>query len=351
MELIKNLMLCCMVKEGPNDAEAKAQSVCSEDSNDSNKTENIGMKIVNRRKAKDNSQSLNNALKENEKAINDSITPNSLNPPLNKCYNSSCTSNSNLSFVTFSNTKVKEPHRPSTIIDTEIICGNEIVLNGEIFWNKDVVVDRLGIKMEKRRKKSGVSVFGVGSVEKENGKGKIDFVLNYLSNEAKNIPLFLVGYDKENEYYYFTLAKENTYKEKFIIIHLIDYNYILEVDKLKTFQIGKIFFTINILQNGKSIIIKVKNKEKKEEKNYNFTKSDLPITIGRSHCKINIKNNSVSKSHCSLEFSLETMMFYLTDNGSTNGTFLVLDEQTKIIIASEMHFKLNESKFSISFLE
>lgn len=61
--------------------------------------------------------------------------------------------NSMTSQVTFSNMKVKDSFKSNSFIDTEIMNKHELVLSGELFWNKDIVIDCLGLKMGKRKKK------------------------------------------------------------------------------------------------------------------------------------------------------------------------------------------------------
>ena len=91
---------------------------------------------------------------------------------------------------------------------------------------------------------------------------------------------------------------------------------------------------------------------KVEDKNYEFNKeNDLPITIGRNNCKININNNSISKNHAVIEYSAEYNSFYIKDLGSTNKTYFVIKNGGNIKINRDMNFKVFESKFSIKIIE
>ena len=139
------------------------------------------------------------------------------------------------------------------------------------------------------------------------------------------------------------------------ILHWINYNYILPENSHKKFLIGKIPVEIithetNTKENSdrvdSKIAVKVKSKE--DWMTYDYNVNDSPITIGRAHSSININNNSISKEHASIEFSHELNCYYIKDNESTNGTFLILEEKDNIQIINEMKFKILETKFSIS---
>ena len=99
--------------------------------------------------------------------------------------------------VTFSNMKVKESFKSNSFIDTEIMNKHELVLSGELFWNKDIVLDCLGLKIGKRKKKDGVTVFGTGSAGPSIGDYNNDFVINIKNSEYnKNTSsFFTIEYD------------------------------------------------------------------------------------------------------------------------------------------------------------
>lgn len=216
------------------------------------------------------------------------------------------------------------------------------------------MIDRFGIKIQKRKKKDGNSIFGIGPYEKESDSDSVDFLLNYSRSidEKKNIPIFLIGFDRDNEYYYLEMLQN---KNNFHLLHLIDYHFPLEVGVVRQFQIGKIILQTELVFSEEtkttSITLKLLNQEKNTEIVYDFKSTELPITIGRYHCSINIKNSSVSKSHVTIDYSTEHMEYYIKDNNSTNGTFLLLDNGGKVILWNKMQFKLNDSKFTITQIE
>lgn len=251
--------------------------------------------------------------------------------------------NLNLSNITFSNIKVKDSKTNTINFDTEVLSTQELKLIGEIFWNKDIYIDRLGLKSGKRKKKNGVVIFGLGKNEE-----KIDFVLNLPKSKFKNnekcIQIFSIEYDKIEERFGIEIIK-NDIK----LLNTLDQEFFLQNNQIIEFFIGKIQMVIDTSKSEKGWInIKI------EDKKYDFNKTkDLPITIGRNNCKINIKNNSISKSHAVIDYNNESNMFFIKDLGSTNKTYFVLrfDGTKSMKINRDMNFKIFESKFSIKIIE
>ena len=62
--------------------------------------------------------------------------------------------------------KVKEGKTNNNqFFDTEVLSTQELKLIGEIFWNKDLYIDRIGLKIGNRIKKNGNTIFGLGEQE------------------------------------------------------------------------------------------------------------------------------------------------------------------------------------------
>ena len=64
-------------------------------------------------------------------------------------------------------------------------------------------------------------------------------------------------------------------------------------------------------------------------------------------CSININSELISKKHITLNYIKENDIFILTDNGSTNGTQLLLNEGKIIQLCGEMEFNIGEQQFKI----
>lgn len=266
----------------------------------------------------------------------------------------------NVSVITFSNIKVRESYKTLPEFDTEVMNSHELRLTGELFWGKEIIVDRLGIRINKRKKRDGISYFGVSEDQDEHGNPINDFIVNLHKN--KNIPslehksLFSIEYDKSSEHFLIISLNEVN------ILHIINYDLYLPEGYIRKLVIGKI--NVEILTNeiisskrdiseGQTSEIKIyiKVKLKDEWLEYEFSPQDVPITIGRVHSSININNNSISKNHATIDFSLEQNMFFLKDMNSTNGTFLILEERDSLQIINEMKFKILETKFTITEIE
>ena len=256
----------------------------------------------------------------------------------------------NSSIITFSNMKVKEGKTNNNqFFDTEVLSTQELKLIGEIFWNKDLYIDRIGLKIGNRIKKTGNTIFGLGEQEDMNGNVVIDFILNIpggkiesMNPVSKNNPLFSIDYDKNEEFFQIILINK-----LLKIYYNIETEFYLENGCNLEFMIGKIpifiigpkneydnFFTIEVEGN---------------KYNYDNTK-DVPISIGRSNSKINIKNNSISKTHAAIDYLNDCL--FIKDLDSTNGTFFVLgDKCSSLRISRDMNFKILDYKFSIKVIE
>ena len=337
MEIFPNLFNCCKKISRKSSFN---QEVTTQETKE-NKPENLSVNI------KVNS--------EKEPSVNQSkkdIHLSNNNLKIDQKRTSKFSNNSMTSQVTFSNMKVKESFKSNSFIDTEIMNKHELVLSGELFWNKDIVIDCLGLKMGKRKKKEGVTVFGTGAAGPSISDYNNDFVINIKNSEYnKNTSsFFTIEYDKPEEKFYITKVIKDVN-----ISHIIDYEYFLDFGIEQFFLIGKIRVDILLSafpenQNHIKISFKVYDTNNNIS-NYDFTEKDTPISIGRSNCRINIKNNSISKIHAAIDFSNDYKRYYIKDMGSTNGTFYSLEYKKRLKLTGEMKFKLFDMKFSISECE
>ncbi len=256
----------------------------------------------------------------------------------------------NSSIITFSNMKVKEGKtNMNQFFDTEVLSTQELKLIGEIFWNKDLYIDRIGLKIGNRIKKNGNTIFGLGEQEDINGNIVIDFILNMPGGKiesmtplSKNNPLFSIDYDKNEEFFEMVLINK-----QLKIYYNIDNEFYLKNGSILEFMIGKIPIIIKgpKNENDNNFSIEV------EGEIYYFDKTkDVPISIGRNNANINIKNNSISKKHAVIDILDNSL--YIKDLNSTNGTFFTINEKwPSIKISRDMNFKICDCKFSIKVIE
>ncbi len=253
---------------------------------------------------------------------------------------------SNLSIITFSNGKVQKNEENIRVLDTLIIGTHELELEGEIFYNKIITIDRIGLKISERKKnQNGITIFGISDNPNE-PNSDIDFNLNISknkiknSNNYKNIPLFSIEFDKNEEQYILNLL----YLDIKMLL-FIDYNFLIENNTTTEFMLGKVLITIispkDENDNYFNVIV--------EGQNYKFDKfNDCPITIGRSNSKINIKNDSISKNHAKIDYQYDNKVISIKDNDSTNGTFFIIGKKCSFIyLLSDLTFKILEFKFRV----
>jgi len=332
IDSISNILFCC--NHGRNIDNASIQHLnTNNNKNIINQKENLFNReeILKRRKSRNNNININNNNNNNNNNIYNSIDKNS-------------------SIITFSNMKVKEYNmNVNQVFDTEVLSQQELKLIGEIFWNKELYIDRIGLKIGNRIKKNGNTIFGLGEQEDLNGNIVIDFILNIPGGKiqsmnpiSKNNPLFSIDYDKNEEFFQIILINK-----QLKIYYNIESEFYLENGCNLEFMVGKIPIFITGPRNEKDNYFTVEVEGIK----YNYDKTkDVPISIGRSNSKINIKNNSISKTHAAIDFLNNSL--FIKDLDSTNGTFFVIgDKCSSLRISRDMNLKILDNKFSIKVIE
>ena len=317
---LKNIINCCIKPNNENALSSIEQEIIE------NQVKSTNDYINNNSKS---SISFNKSLKEEKKRLNSKIS-----------------NNSNKSNITFSNQLVKQNIETKRSLDTLIISTHEIELDGEIFFNKCLIIDRIGLKKLGRKNQNGKTIFGICNNENYINSG-IDFNLNISRNKLKNInnnenniPLFSIEYNKIEEHYILRLLNFDIK-----IFLFIDYNFLIENNTTNNYMIGKVPLTISSPKNENDNIFTVLVKGKK----YEFNKiKDCPITIGRTNAKINIKNNSISKLHAIIDYQFDNQVISIKDNDSTNGTYFNIDEKSPFVyLLSDLTFKILDNKFSV----
>ena len=88
------------------------------------------------------------------------------------------------SVITFSNLKVKENKHNKRVVDTLVIGAKEVILEGEMFFHKQIIIDKLGIKNEIRTERKGKTIFGINNDINFQNTG-IDLNLNLSKKKLK----------------------------------------------------------------------------------------------------------------------------------------------------------------------
>ena len=228
----------------------------------------------------------------------------------------------------------------------------KLILSGELFLNKEIEIDKFGMKNSLRQKNDGIIIFGY----KENNDfpytALYDYIIDSRFEKIRNTKhhkkrkcskIFEIILDKKEKVYYLYFAHNSL-----LLYYKIDDSIYFEYDKEYYLILGDIFLTVNAKRNfnsnAKFLNIEVEFEDEKPQK-YIFEEKDLPVKIGRTYCTINIPKPSISKLHSTINISND--MFFYKDEQSTNGTILLIKEDDFLRIKGEMNFKLEDIPFTI----
>ena len=188
--------------------------------------------------------------------------------------------------------------------------------------------------------KDGDTIFD----NKENFNSEDVIITNSIVKQKinKTIKLFYIDYDKNmNNFFIKSLTKD-------VYFSLIVTKFYLQYSNFYYMKIGRVVVIIAINTNKNNIKVKIKKHENIiDEQIYNFTNKDIPITIGRKLCTVNIDNNSVSKLHAIINYDEQINEYFISDENSTNGTQLLLHEDKIVEINGKMRFYIGEKSFMI----
>ena len=184
---------------------------------------------------------------------------------------------------------------------------------------------------------------------KENSNNENNTI--YLSNKIdpkinKSVSLFSIHYNKMTNNYVLTSFTDEVF---FALEIWSNKNLYIEHSKRYYVQMSDIIISLNSNNINKNIKIKIlnlKNEDNSGVKNkYIFDFNKVPITIGRNNCSINIEKNSISKVHLIINYDVNTNQFFLRDNFSTNGSFVLLKNGKEINLEDKMFFFLEKVHF------
>ena len=222
-----------------------------------------------------------------------------------------------------------------------------LILSGELFANKELEIDKFGLKKSLRKKMDGIISFGIKNPDEPPNINKYDYIfeekiVRQINKKRKhnNGKVFEILLDKRDKR--FVLFYEHS---SLLLYYKINNKLNLEYDKDYYLILGSIFLSINIKKSLKiKINIQIELENEKSQK-YIFEIKDLPIKIGRSNCNINIPKPSVSKLHSSIDY--ENDNFFYKDENSTNGSTLLIKEDDFLKLKGKMNFKLEDIPFTI----
>ena len=292
----------------------------------------ISLKNYNNNKKELNSFNNNNINKNNNHNYNNN-TYNKLNEN---------PSNINLTQISFGNLDYS--------FGNNLITSNKLLLRGNLFFNKELIITQNGLINSLRKKTDGQTYFGVSDLKDYTGTFYNDFILNITEEKNENEivshtgRIFGISYSKITNDYQIYLMNTN-----YFLNYEINTLFYFQNEKENLIILGKILITIiqREITKEKFLEIKVEVEGENEDKTFNSKKKDSPITIGRANCSINLNYSFISKKHSLIEFSEQYNKFYYKDLMSTNGSVLILKEDDTLKIKGDMKFKLNDINFHI----
>ena len=187
-----------------------------------------------------------------------------------------------------------------------------------------------------RNKKDGQTFFGLSNIKDYTGTYYNDFILNFIpTGKRKKSPsgrIFEISYHNKTSDF-----RLNMIDSSLIMNYQINTLFYFEDDREYYLVLGKVFISVitrkNVHKKFIDVIIEIEEEDK--EVKYTFSEDETPISIGRIKSDISINNQSVSKKHAMIEYSLECQMFYFRDLGSTNGSVAVIKEDDRIKIKED----------------
>ena len=215
---------------------------------------------------------------------------------------------------------------------------------------QNIIIDEFGLQGNEFGYKGKLTFFGVDlNYSKNKSNLHVDDII--ISSEITNpnvnrtIALFYIYFEQKICHYILRSLAKGIY----FSLNISPYTQIVLDSEHKNYiKIGTIIFSILIKREEKNIYINIKKGGGMDiEQKYILNEDKIPITIGRSNCTIEIKNDLISKTHLTINCDKINHIFFLIDNGSTNGTELLLNEGKALQLNGEMEFNLGEKQFSI----
>lgn len=234
---------------------------------------------------------------------------------------------------------------------TKILNVTPSFLTPDLFINnKNIMIDENGLMSSPEDKRGKFTFFGIDpnpNLEEHQSDILVDLDNETLhkNNINKKFPLFYIVYDPKVDLF---ILKSLTKDFYFSLILTPFVQIQLDTQRKSYMKIGKVVVTITIKKEIEILKIKVRKAEfMKEKKVYSFNNKQCPITIGRANAQVIIKNESVSKAHVTIDYDKVNDKYFIVDNGSTNGSQLLLHEGKSIFLEGTMSFVLGNKQFKI----
>lgn len=228
--------------------------------------------------------------------------------------------------------------------------NQKLILSGELFFDKQIIIDSQGFEYGLRKKKDGHCYIGLSNSYDRNGNLLNDYIvtlkgINNNSSDSKR--LFEIVFDK-NECVFVLNFLHKTLTLSRLIIN--EYEYYFEFFKDSTLIMGEFTLVVHPKKFNEKHTIEISVFFEGNVTNYSFLEYSMPITIGRKNCTIILKHDNISKVHAFIFYSKEKEKFYIKDNFSTNKTYLILKEGQSFQIENQCECKIQDTKFKVNII-
>lgn len=222
-----------------------------------------------------------------------------------------------------------------------------LFLTGDLLLNKDIIITETGCKYSLRNTNNttdNVVYFGVTS-EANDVLIKNPYSASNASYSKYQERLFGIRIDKEKlQYRIFT---EHIEYPLYCLLTDVFYFYINTTYSLKLGNVVLLFTPMISDNDDDSKVIEIKIENVQTQHKLYFEDKQMPISIGRKDCGINIQHHSISKQHGMLAYSQSEKSFYYNDTNSKNGSFLVVNYGYSLLIQGEMFFVFGNWSFKL----
>ena len=272
-------------------------------------------------------------------------------------------SQSNISKINNKNCKESNTNKDTVLTLNDLILiqnqeekyveiGPKLLLSGELFFWKEIILQTNGIKNSLRKEKDEHVFFGLKNKSNLAGVMYNDLIINFFRHQD-DVDMIETNTGRVFEIYYNKKMKDyilKFYHPTLILYYKINNFVYFDIGKEYYLLLGNAIITIIVIKTspiGKTIIVQVEIENNKPIK-YSFNQNQTPIKIGRiNNSEIPIFSSSVSKRHGVIEYSKNIQSFYYKDMGSTNSSTLLVKKGDFLKIKGEMNFKLEDVPFKI----
>lgn len=151
-----------------------------------------------------------------------------------------------LTLVTFSNFQIKET---SSLRESSML-SSKLLISGELFWNKSIIIDHFGMQNGLRKKQDGQAYFGLSNSKDYTGTYLNDLVLNFTCGKATSANstgrVFDISFQKKTNDYQLYMIHSSL-----MLNYYIENYFYFEYEREYFMMLGKVFMTFSTRKKDK----------------------------------------------------------------------------------------------------